>query len=69
MLREKLIDKCYIFIAPKILGGDDGIPMFAGAGPKKMDRSVSLKDIKTRRFGDDIMIEGYPDYGQVMSKA
>lgn len=63
MLREKLIDKCYIFIAPKILGGGDGIPMYAGAGPKKMDRSVSLKDIKTRRFGDDIMIEGYPDYG------
>jgi diaminohydroxyphosphoribosylaminopyrimidine deaminase/5-amino-6-(5-phosphoribosylamino)uracil reductase len=68
MLREKLIDKCYIFTAPKILGGDDGIPMFAGAGPKEMDQSLPLKDIKVRRFGDDSMVVGYPDYGQIISK-
>ncbi len=62
MLRERLVDKYYIFNAPKILGGDDGIPMIAGEGPKKMDHSVLLKDIKVRRFGDDVMVMGYPDY-------
>jgi diaminohydroxyphosphoribosylaminopyrimidine deaminase/5-amino-6-(5-phosphoribosylamino)uracil reductase len=62
MLRQRLIDKYYIFEAPKILGGGDGIPMVAGAGPKKMDQSLILKDIQVRRFGEDILVIGYPDY-------
>ena len=62
MLRERLIDKFYLFKAPKILGGDDGMPMAAGPGPIKMDECLNLKDIRTRRFIDDILIEGYPDY-------
>ena len=62
MLRERLIDKFYIFKAPKLLGGDDGIPMAAGPGAKRMDECVILKEIKVRRFGDDILIRGYPVY-------
>lgn len=62
MIRERLIDKFYIFKALKILGGDDGIPMARGKGPLRMDESVVLKDIKIRRFDDDFMIRGYPDY-------
>ena len=62
MLRAKLIDKFYIFIAPKILGGGDGVPMAAGSGPKTMEESLKLRDIKVRRFGDDVLISGYPNY-------
>ncbi len=62
MLKERLVDKYYIFVAPKILGGGDGIPMVGGEGPKKMNQSLALKDIQTRRIDDDIMIAGYPDY-------
>ncbi len=62
MLRERLIDKCYIFVAPKLLGGGDGIPMLAGEGPKTMDQSVNLKQVRIRRFDDDILVSGYPDY-------
>jgi diaminohydroxyphosphoribosylaminopyrimidine deaminase/5-amino-6-(5-phosphoribosylamino)uracil reductase len=64
MLRERLIDKFYIFKAPKLLGGDDGIPMIAGSGAKKMDECLTLKEIKIRRFGDDILIRGYPAYNE-----
>jgi diaminohydroxyphosphoribosylaminopyrimidine deaminase / 5-amino-6-(5-phosphoribosylamino)uracil reductase len=62
MIREKLIDKFYFFKAPRILGGDDGFPMARGKGPEMMDRSVSLRDIEVRRFGDDTLISGYPIY-------
>jgi diaminohydroxyphosphoribosylaminopyrimidine deaminase/5-amino-6-(5-phosphoribosylamino)uracil reductase len=62
LLREKLIDKFYIFKAPRILCGDDGYPMAAGPGPEKMDDSVVLKEIRVRRFGDDTLISGYPSY-------
>jgi diaminohydroxyphosphoribosylaminopyrimidine deaminase/5-amino-6-(5-phosphoribosylamino)uracil reductase len=62
MIREKLVDKFCIFKAPKILGGSDGRPMALGQGPSKMDQSIPLKDIRIKRFGDDLLITGYPDY-------
>jgi len=60
MLRAQLIDKFYVFIAPKILGGGDGIPMVAGCGPKTMEESLKLRNITVKRFGDDVLIGGYP---------
>lgn len=62
MIRERLIDKFHIFKAPKILGGGDGMPMASGPGATHMDRSLRLRDMKVRRFGDDILISGYPEY-------
>jgi len=62
MIREKLVDKFCIFKAPKILGGSDGRPMALGQGPSKMDQSIPLKDIRIKRFGDDLLIVGYPEY-------
>ncbi len=62
MIRERLIDKFYVFQAPKLLGADDGVPMATGLGPKKMDQCLHLKDIEIRRLGEDILIKGYPDY-------
>jgi diaminohydroxyphosphoribosylaminopyrimidine deaminase / 5-amino-6-(5-phosphoribosylamino)uracil reductase len=62
MLREKLIDKFYIFKAPRLLGGSDGIPMATGPGTEKMDDSLVLKEIRVKRFGDDTLISGYPSY-------
>jgi diaminohydroxyphosphoribosylaminopyrimidine deaminase/5-amino-6-(5-phosphoribosylamino)uracil reductase len=65
MIREKLVDKFFFFKAPKILGGDDGIPMAAGPGPKKMDGSLCIKDVRIRRLGDDFLFTGYPDYASI----
>jgi diaminohydroxyphosphoribosylaminopyrimidine deaminase/5-amino-6-(5-phosphoribosylamino)uracil reductase len=56
------VDKFCIFKAPKILGASDGRPMALGQGPNRMDQSIPLKDIRVRRFGDDILITGYPEY-------
>jgi diaminohydroxyphosphoribosylaminopyrimidine deaminase/5-amino-6-(5-phosphoribosylamino)uracil reductase len=62
MIREGLVDKFYIFKAPKILGGNDGIPMASGPGPRKMNDCLRLRDMKVRRFGDDILVRAYPEY-------
>lgn len=67
MIRERLIDKFYIFKAPKILVGGDGIPMAAGSGAKRIDQCLILKDIKVRRLGDDILLIGYPEYEMFLS--
>jgi diaminohydroxyphosphoribosylaminopyrimidine deaminase/5-amino-6-(5-phosphoribosylamino)uracil reductase len=58
-LSAGIVDKIYFFYAPKILGGDDGIPICKGPGADVMNHCIAVKDIRVRRFGDDVMIEGY----------
>jgi diaminohydroxyphosphoribosylaminopyrimidine deaminase/5-amino-6-(5-phosphoribosylamino)uracil reductase len=60
-LSAGIVEKVIFFFAPKILGGDDGIPICKGPGADVMDRCIQVKDINVRRFGDDIMIQGYID--------
>lgn len=62
MLRKALVDKYYIFMAPKILGGGNGIPMAAGIGPKSMNGCIGLRNMQVKRFDGDIMLVGYPEY-------
>jgi diaminohydroxyphosphoribosylaminopyrimidine deaminase/5-amino-6-(5-phosphoribosylamino)uracil reductase len=60
MIREELVDKYYMFLTPKILGGDNGVPFARGPGWDRIDNCFQLKDVMVRRFDDDIMIEAYP---------
>ncbi len=60
IIREGLVDKFYIFLAPKILCGDNGIPFARGPGCDTIENCLTLKVLMVRRFDDDIMIEGYP---------
>jgi diaminohydroxyphosphoribosylaminopyrimidine deaminase/5-amino-6-(5-phosphoribosylamino)uracil reductase len=62
MIKEKLIDQFLVFKAPKLLGGNDGFPMARGKGPLNMGESLNLENIKTKRYGEDILISGYPVY-------
>ncbi len=54
-----IVDKVFFFYAPKILGGDDGIPICSGPSPELMSQSIAVNNINVRRFGDDVMVEGY----------
>jgi diaminohydroxyphosphoribosylaminopyrimidine deaminase/5-amino-6-(5-phosphoribosylamino)uracil reductase len=61
-LRDRVVDKILLFYAPKILGGDNGVPICRGSGPDLMKDCIPVKNIEVRRFGDDVMIEGYIDH-------
>lgn len=58
-LRERLVDKIYIFIAPKLIGGRDAPTSVEGDGVTHIGDAIRLKDIRCRRFGEDLLIEGY----------
>ena len=58
-IQAGIVDKLLFFFAPKILGGDDGVPICRGTGPAAMKNCLDLKSIQTRRFDDDVLIEGY----------
>ena len=58
-----VVDKVLFFYAPKILGGDDGVPICSGPGAVLMDECIRINDIDVHRLGDDVLIEGYVDRG------
>ena len=58
-LKAGIVDKICFFYAPKILGGDDGVPVCAGTGPELMKDVLRVKDVSVRRFDEDILVEGY----------
>ena len=59
-MRQGLVDKLLLFYAPKLLCGD-GPGLFAGYGAARMADAASLRDVRIRRFGEDILLEGYPE--------
>ena len=57
-LAAKIADRVMFFYAPKLLGGNDGTPICAGAGPAVMAQSLGVKNIRVRQFGEDVLIQG-----------
>jgi diaminohydroxyphosphoribosylaminopyrimidine deaminase/5-amino-6-(5-phosphoribosylamino)uracil reductase len=58
-LRAGVVDKVVFFYAPKIYGGDDGVPICSGRGMDLMRESLAVSHIELDRMGDDIMVSGY----------
>ncbi|MGD8266590.1 MAG: bifunctional diaminohydroxyphosphoribosylaminopyrimidine deaminase/5-amino-6-(5-phosphoribosylamino)uracil reductase RibD [Desulfobacterales bacterium] len=62
-LRAGIVDKLCLFYAPRLLGGDDGIPLCGGRGPALMRDSRAVRIEAIHRFGEDLMVEAYPVSG------
>jgi len=58
-LESGIVDKIMFFIAPKIIGGKESFPAVGGRSFRKLEDAYLIKDIKIRRIGNDILIEGY----------
>ena len=58
-LRNSVVDKVYAFLAPKLLAGDDGVPVCRGEGAATMAAAPVLEQVAVRRFGQDVLVEGY----------
>jgi len=56
---DRLVDKVYIFFAPKIIGGNSAVSMVGGIGVQTVAEALPLRDVKFRRFESDIMVEAY----------
>lgn len=60
-IKNRLVDKILVFIAPKIIGGKNAPGFVAGQGIKKIDSALPLSYSRSRWFGDDILLEYYMD--------
>ena len=54
-----LVDKVFLYYAPKILAGTGSVPFAAGAGFQHMSEAAYVKAIRLHRFGEDFGVEGY----------
>jgi diaminohydroxyphosphoribosylaminopyrimidine deaminase / 5-amino-6-(5-phosphoribosylamino)uracil reductase len=58
-LEDGVIDKIMFFIAPIIIGGRESFPAVGGKTYKRLEEAYRIKDLKVKRIGDDLLIEGY----------
>ncbi|MDP3730652.1 MAG: bifunctional diaminohydroxyphosphoribosylaminopyrimidine deaminase/5-amino-6-(5-phosphoribosylamino)uracil reductase RibD [Candidatus Omnitrophota bacterium] len=57
LVKEGLVDRFLVFVAPKIIGGRDAKTAVEGDGIEKIKDAVILKNISVKRFKSDILIE------------
>lgn len=58
-LATGIVDKVFLYYAPKILAGTGSVPFASGPGFKKVAEAALVKDISIHRFGEDFAVEGY----------
>ncbi|MFW5995812.1 MAG: bifunctional diaminohydroxyphosphoribosylaminopyrimidine deaminase/5-amino-6-(5-phosphoribosylamino)uracil reductase RibD [Halanaerobiaceae bacterium] len=57
-LQAGLVDRIYVFLAPKLLGGNDGVSAFNGKGPELMEDVFQFSEMEFRQVGEDLMLTG-----------
>ena len=62
-LDEGLIDKFLLFLSPRWVGDPQALGIFGGRGVLTLKEAIGLKELKTKRIGEDLFIEGYPEWG------
>jgi diaminohydroxyphosphoribosylaminopyrimidine deaminase/5-amino-6-(5-phosphoribosylamino)uracil reductase len=55
---DRLIDRIEAFVAPILVGGQDGIGPVLGMGRETMGEADRLSNVEIRTYGDDVLIAG-----------
>jgi diaminohydroxyphosphoribosylaminopyrimidine deaminase/5-amino-6-(5-phosphoribosylamino)uracil reductase len=58
-LAEGVVDKVFLYYAPRILAGPTSVPFAGGVGFKSISEAPYVKSARLHRFGEDFAVEGY----------
>jgi diaminohydroxyphosphoribosylaminopyrimidine deaminase/5-amino-6-(5-phosphoribosylamino)uracil reductase len=58
-LHSGIVDKVFLYYAPKLLAGTGAVPFATASGFKNMSEAAYVKSIRLHRFGEDFAVEGY----------
>jgi diaminohydroxyphosphoribosylaminopyrimidine deaminase/5-amino-6-(5-phosphoribosylamino)uracil reductase len=58
-LREGIVDKVLVFLAPILIGGKSTPTAVGGDGIESLAQALRLREVRIERFEDDILIQGY----------
>ena len=61
LMREGLADKIVLVVAPKFIG--EGIEAVGNLEIHDLSKALHISGMKTRRLGEDMVIEGYLELG------
>lgn len=59
MIEEKLADKLFLTVSPRLIGGEAAPSFLEGEGVRLVKRSWRLGKVSAFPIGDDIIIQGY----------
>lgn len=59
MLEERLVDKIFVSISPKLIGGKQAPSLLQGEGADFIKNSIHLKRKNSFQIDEDIIVEGY----------
>ena len=58
-IASDIVDKVFLYYAPKILAGAGAVPFARGPGFRRMNDAAMIKNLVLHRFGEDFAVEGY----------
>ena len=58
-LDSGIVDKVFLYYAPKILAGTGSVPFAAGPGFRHLSEAAHVRSFMLHRFGEDFAVEGY----------
>jgi len=58
-LAAGVVDKVFLYYAPKILAGTGSVSFAAGPGFRQLSQAAQVKRVHLHRFGEDFAVEGY----------
>lgn len=56
LLAQELVDRCILFVAPSVVGGSAGVPLFGGKSASTIREVMKMDFQSVDRVGDDLMI-------------
>ena len=58
-LAADMVDKVFLYYAPKILAGGGSVPFAGGEGFPRISEAAQVRNIVLHRFSEDFAVEGY----------
>ena len=59
LIQEKLADKLFLTLSPRLIGGEAAPSFLEGEGVRQVRRALRLRKVSAFPIGDDIIIQGY----------
>ncbi len=58
-MESGIVDKVMFFVAPKIIGGKESFAAVGGKAFRRLPQAHRVGNLRVRKYGEDILIEGY----------